>query len=56
MDEYSAEPSDEVSDGGRLIPKANNCEGPFHGHVKGLLDDDDGKSSPYLASVTISQR
>lgn len=44
MDEYSIEPFDEVSESGRPIPKANNCEGPFHGDVKGLLDDEDGKS------------
>ena len=56
MNEYSIKPSDEVSESGRLIPKANNCEGPFHGHVKGVLDDEDGKSLHYLAPAITSQR
>lgn len=54
MDDYDTEPSDDGSESERLMPKANNCEGPFHGHVKGLLDDEDGKSLHYLASYHIA--
>lgn len=54
MDEYSIELSSEVLESGRLIPKANSCEGPFHGDVKGLLDDEDGRSPHYLAPATTS--
>ena len=56
MNECSIEPPDEVPECGRLIAKANNCEGPFHGQVKGVLDDEDGKSPHYLRPAPTSQR